>query len=100
MKYVYAFEEGNQDQKYLLGRQGSEPRGDDEPRPPGTPGFTITTEACKVYMAGHDTMPEGLMDEVTGDSVPSSRRWARPSVTPTTRCWCRSARVRRSPCPG
>src|SRR5262245_64439731 len=33
---------------------------------PVPPGFTITTEACKVYMARGDTMPEGLMDEVAG----------------------------------
>jgi pyruvate,orthophosphate dikinase len=31
---------------------------------PVPPGFTITTDACKAYMAAGDTMPEGLMDEV------------------------------------
>src|SRR5713226_260120 len=31
---------------------------------PVPPGFTITTEACKVYMAHDHTLPDGLLDEV------------------------------------
>jgi pyruvate,orthophosphate dikinase len=64
VKYVYAFEEGNRDQKYLLGGKGANLAEMTNLGLPVPPGFTITTEACKVYMAGHDTMPEGLMDEV------------------------------------
>src|SRR6476661_6236233 len=63
-KYVYAFEEGNRDQKYLLGGKGAnlaEMTGMGLPVPPG---FTISTDACKAYMAAGDTLPEGLMDEV------------------------------------
>ena len=33
---------------------------------PVPPGFTITTEACKAYMAAGDQIPDGLMDEVAG----------------------------------
>jgi len=66
VKYVYAFEEGNRDQKYLLGGKGANLAEMTNLGLPVPPGFTITTEACKVYMAGGDTMPEGLMDEVAG----------------------------------
>ena len=64
MKYVYAFEEGNKDQKFLLGGKGANLAEMTNLGLPVPPGFTITTEACKVYMARGDTMPEGLMDEV------------------------------------
>ena len=64
MKYVYAFEEGNRDQKYLLGGKGANLAEMTNMGLPVPPGFTITTEACKVYMAEGDTMPDGLMDEV------------------------------------
>src|SRR5688500_5840822 len=66
MKYVYAFREGNRDQKYLLGGKGAnlaEMTGMGLPVPPG---FTITTDACKAYMAAGNKMPDGLMDEVAG----------------------------------
>jgi pyruvate,orthophosphate dikinase len=66
VKYVYAFEEGNRDQKYLLGGKGANLAEMTNLGLPVPPGFTITTEACKVYMAGHDTVPAGLMDEVAG----------------------------------
>jgi pyruvate, orthophosphate dikinase len=64
MKYVYAFREGNRDQKYLLGGKGAnlaEMTGMGLPVPPG---FTITTDACKAYMAAGNKMPDGLMEEV------------------------------------
>jgi len=66
VKYVYAFEEGDKSQKYLLGGKGANLAEMTNLGLPVPPGFTITTEACKVYMAGHDTLPEGLMDEVAG----------------------------------
>ena len=64
MKYVYSFREGNRDQKYLLGGKGAnlaEMTGMGLPVPPG---FTITTDACKAYMAAGNQLPDGLMDEV------------------------------------
>jgi pyruvate,orthophosphate dikinase len=67
VKYVYAFEEGDKSQKYLLGGKGANLAEMTRLGLPVPPGFTITTEACKVYMAGHDTLPEGLMDEVAGE---------------------------------
>jgi pyruvate,orthophosphate dikinase len=63
-KYVYAFEEGNRDQKYLLGGKGANLAEMTNLGLPVPPGFTITTEACNAYMAAGDSLPPGLMDEV------------------------------------
>jgi pyruvate,orthophosphate dikinase len=64
MSYVFAFEEGSKEQKYLLGGKGANLAEMTNLGLPVPPGFTITTDACKAYMAASDTIPEGLMDEV------------------------------------
>ena len=64
MKYVYAFREGSKEQKYLLGGKGANLAEMTNMGLPVPPGFTISTDACKAYMAADDTMPDGLMDEV------------------------------------
>ncbi len=64
MQYVYAFEEGGKDQKYLLGGKGANLAEMTNLGLPVPPGFTITTEACNAYMAAGDRLPDGLMDEV------------------------------------
>ncbi|MGB2757353.1 MAG: pyruvate, phosphate dikinase [Acidimicrobiia bacterium] len=64
MKYVYAFEEGNRDQKYLLGGKGANLAEMTRMGLPVPGGFTVSTDACKAYMAAGDAMPDGLMDEV------------------------------------
>src|SRR4051795_3121509 len=64
MKYVYAFEEGGKEQKFLLGGKGANLAEMTNMGLPVPPGFTISTDACKDYMAGGDTLPAGLMDEV------------------------------------
>ena len=49
-KYVYAFAEGNKDLKDLLGGKGAnlaEMTGMGLPVPPG---FTVSTEACRVFL--------------------------------------------------
>ncbi len=63
-KYVYAFEEGGRDQKYLLGGKGANLAEMTNLGLPVPPGFTISTDACKAYMALGDEMPPGLMAEV------------------------------------
>src|SRR3954447_13782129 len=63
-KYVYAFEEGSKEQKYLLGGKGANLAEMTKLGLPVPPGFTITTEACNAYMAAGDQIPDGLMDEV------------------------------------
>src|SRR5215831_1300490 len=63
-KYVYAFEEGSKEQKYLLGGKGANLAEMTNLGLPVPPGFTISTDACKAYMAAGDTLPDGLLDEV------------------------------------
>jgi pyruvate,orthophosphate dikinase len=69
MPYVFAFEEGSKEQKYLLGGKGANLAEMTNLGLPVPPGFTITTDACKAYMAADDTIPEGLMDEVAAALV-------------------------------
>ena len=68
MTYVYAFESGSKEQKYLLGGKGANLAEMTNLGLPVPPGFTITTDACKAYMAGGDRLPDGLLDEV-GDAL-------------------------------
>ncbi|HEX5587466.1 MAG TPA: pyruvate, phosphate dikinase, partial [Acidimicrobiia bacterium] len=64
MRYVHAFEEGSKEQKFLLGGKGANLAEMTKLGLPVPPGFTITTDACKAYMAAGDAIPDGLMDEV------------------------------------
>ena len=63
-KYVFAFEAGGRDQKYLLGGKGANLAEMTIMGLPVPPGFTISTDACKAYMALGDELPPGLMEEV------------------------------------
>lgn len=49
-KYVYDFTEGDMDQKDLLGGKGANLAEMTKLGLPVPPGFTITTEACRVYL--------------------------------------------------
>ncbi len=64
MGYVFAFEQGSKEQKYLLGGKGANLAEMTKLGLPVPPGFTITTDACKAYMAAGDQIPDGLFDEV------------------------------------
>ncbi len=57
MPYVHAFEEGSRDQKYLLGGKGANLAEMTKLGLPVPPGFTITTDACKAYMAARPGRP-------------------------------------------
>jgi pyruvate,orthophosphate dikinase len=63
-KYVYAFQEGSKEQKFLLGGKGANLAEMTNLGLPVPPGFTISTDACNAYMAADNTLPPGLMDEV------------------------------------
>ncbi|MEE6273582.1 pyruvate, phosphate dikinase [Georgenia sp. MJ206] len=62
--YVYRFSEGGKDQKDLLGGKGANLAEMTRLGLPVPPGFTITTEACRAYMASGHVPPE-LRVEVT-----------------------------------
>jgi len=61
--YVRDFDQGSMEQKDLLGGKGANLAEMTNLGLPVPPGFTITTEACRAYLAvGHE--PDGLDDEV------------------------------------
>jgi len=62
-KYVYDFNEGSRDMKYLLGGKGANLAEMTNLGLPVPPGFIITTEACQAYLASGET-PTGLDAEV------------------------------------
>lgn len=63
-KFVYDFSEGNKDLKDLLGGKGANLAEMTNLGLPVPPGFTITTEACKCYLAS-GAEPDAMRDEVS-----------------------------------
>jgi pyruvate,orthophosphate dikinase len=63
-KYVYDFSEGNRDMKDLLGGKGANLAEMTNLGIPVPPGFTVSTEACKVYLDS-GSEPAELRDEVS-----------------------------------
>ena len=62
-RFVYDFEQGNKNQKDLLGGKGANLAEMTNLGLPVPPGFTITTAACRQYMQFGE-FPEGLIEEV------------------------------------
>src|ERR671914_1155242 len=74
MRYVYDFDEDSGGGRELLGGKGV---GLVEMTALGVPvpaGFTITTDACRAYMAAGKTPPEGLEEEIAGHVASLERR--------------------------
>ncbi|MFE3071647.1 pyruvate, phosphate dikinase [Streptomyces sp. NPDC059247] len=72
-KFVYDFTEGNRDLKDLLGGKGANLAEMTNLGLPVPPGFTITTEACKVYLES-GAEPAALRDEVSAHLDALERR--------------------------
>ncbi|MFH8979836.1 pyruvate, phosphate dikinase [Streptomyces varsoviensis] len=72
-KFVYDFTEGNKDLKDLLGGKGANLAEMTNLGLPVPPGFTITTEACKVYLDS-GSEPAALCDEVSAHLDALERR--------------------------
>jgi pyruvate,orthophosphate dikinase len=64
-KYVYDFTEGNKDLRDLLGGKGANLAEMTNLGLPVPPGFTITTEACRSFLAD-GVLPDGLEEEIAG----------------------------------
>ncbi|MEN6587936.1 MAG: PEP/pyruvate-binding domain-containing protein, partial [Sulfuricella sp.] len=62
-KYIYAFEEGDGQNKMLLGGKGANLCEMTQIGLNVPPGFTITTEACLAYLEKNQ-LPDGLMDDI------------------------------------
>jgi pyruvate,orthophosphate dikinase len=69
MTWVYDFAEGSKDQKDLLGGKGANLAEMTNLGLPVPPGFTISTETCRAYLALKESdeggEPDGLAEEVT-----------------------------------
>ncbi len=63
-KYIYDFSEGNKDQKELLGGKGANLAEMTNLGLPVPPGFIVSTEACRAFLAVGD-VPDGLAEEMT-----------------------------------
>jgi pyruvate, orthophosphate dikinase len=63
-KFVYDFAEGDRDQRDLLGGKGANLAEMTNLGLPVPPGFVITTDACRAYLAA-GTEPDGMAAEVT-----------------------------------
>ncbi|MFA5785943.1 MAG: pyruvate, phosphate dikinase [Actinomycetota bacterium] len=62
-KYVYDFEEGGREMKFLLGGKGANLAEMTNMGLPVPPGFTVSTDACKAYLAAGG-FPESLVEEI------------------------------------
>ena len=60
------FDQGNADQKALLGGKGANLAEMTRIGLPVPPGFTVTTEACGAYFAAGEREPEGLWAQIQG----------------------------------
>jgi pyruvate, orthophosphate dikinase len=72
-KFVYDFTEGNKDLKDLLGGKGANLAEMTNLGLPVPPGFTLTTEACKIYLASGSEPPQ-LPGEVSSHLVALEER--------------------------
>jgi pyruvate,orthophosphate dikinase len=63
-RWVMLFREGSAEQRDLLGGKGANLAEMTNIGLPVPPGFTVTTEACRAYLASGGQVPLGLWDEV------------------------------------
>lgn len=63
-KLVYWFREGGEDKRPLLGGKGAGLAEMTKIGLPVPPGFTITTEACKIFSQSEQELPESLVEEI------------------------------------
>jgi pyruvate,orthophosphate dikinase len=75
-KFVYDFTEGNKDLRDLLGGKGANLAEMTNLSLPVPPGFTITTDACRYYLA-HNETPDGLDEEITSHLADLERSMGR-----------------------
>ncbi|MFE2580563.1 pyruvate, phosphate dikinase [Streptomyces sp. NPDC059378] len=80
-RYVYDFAEGGRDLADLLGGKGANLAEMSRLGLPVPPGFTVTTEACRAFLAT-GAEPDGLTDEISGHLAvlerTASRRLGQP----------------------
>ncbi len=65
-RWIRLFSEGDASQRGLLGGKGANLAEMTRLGLPIPPGFTVTTDACRAFLAGDRTVPDGMWDEVAG----------------------------------
>src|SRR5688572_31625922 len=63
-RWIRPFTDGDASQRELLGGKGANLAEMARLGLPIPPGFTVTTDACRAYLGGDGTVPEGLWDEL------------------------------------
>ena len=99
-RFVFSFDEPTHGGRDLLGGKGvglSEMAHLDVPVPAG---FTITTDACRAYLAAEGELPAGLEAEIEEHIHRLEQATGTSFGDPPTHCSSRSARERRSRCRG
>ncbi|GAA3207138.1 hypothetical protein GCM10020256_02620 [Streptomyces thermocoprophilus] len=96
--YVRAFGDGSRDMAALLGGKGAGLAEMTRLGLPVPPGFTVTTDACRVWLKTGEE-PPGLSAETALAMARLERAMGRRSAPPTTRCWCPCAPAPPSRCP-
>jgi hypothetical protein len=89
--------DGGREDKSLLGGKGANLAEMTRIGIPVPPGFTITTEVCRLYLQG-PALPGGITDGGRGGDAPLEQDTANSSAARATRCWCRCAAAARCPC--
>jgi pyruvate, orthophosphate dikinase len=82
-KYVYDFEEGNKDMKYLLGGKGANLAEMTNMGLPVPHGFTVTCEACNAFRSAGRKFPDGMLDEVAEHLATLEKAMGRKLGDPT-----------------
>ena len=85
--YVFDFSEGSKDQKDLLGGKGANLAEMTRLGLPVPPGFTITTEACRAYLAARQGARRAARAGDHRRCATSRTPSTAGSATGTTRCW-------------
>lgn len=98
-KYVYDFIEGDRSRADLLGGKGANLAEMTRLGLPVPPGFTVTTDACRAYLAT-GAPPAGLYEEINAHLREVEARLDRWLGDRATRCCWRSAPAGGSRCRG
>jgi pyruvate, orthophosphate dikinase len=77
---AYRFEDADASQPGLFGGKGSGLARMTAAGPPVPPGFVITTEACRAFMA-NGAVPESLIEDVRRHLAELERKTGRPAST-------------------
>jgi len=98
--YVHAFEEGSKSRSTSWGGKGANLAEMTNLGLPVPPGFTITTDACKAYMAAGDRCPTASWTKWAGQRADLESKMGKRLGDADDPLLCRCAPAPRSRCPG